>query len=58
MIDPEEGCRKEGGGYWLLNPLAVERHGRPDYWEARDNGVSLGCIERPWWGWHTLEGSR
>lgn len=41
-------------GRWKLNPAAQASHGTPDYWEPRDNGVSLGCIKRPSWNWSSL----
>lgn len=51
LIDPDESRCEVDSGRWTLNEQAAQRHGRPDFWEPRDHGVSLGCIKRPHWGW-------
>lgn len=50
LIDVTEVLRL-GGDRWPLKPEFHAKHGRPDFFGPRDNGVSLGCIRRPHWKW-------
>lgn len=49
-VDPHNPEEVPSYQRWLLNPIAAERHGRPDFIKARDHGLGMGnfieaCVE-------------